>query len=176
MRARCRTTQQLLLLIASSVQISSVSRPSISRIMKTRAVPAGRRFRQASKITQKLRFSKLFSGFPSPKGGPRVPVAVAPEQRVEIGVVDLFFGFLVARFAHPPPDDVDDLVPEDREHPGLELGALAKAVGSLQCGEHCFLHGILGTGLIAQLQHRKAQHLAPEAGQFAAMPAAAEMK
>src|SRR6185369_6164579 len=48
MRARCSITQQCVALIPSSLQISVVSNPRCSRIMKTRAVRSGSARRQAS--------------------------------------------------------------------------------------------------------------------------------
>jgi hypothetical protein len=48
----------------------------------------------------------------SPVRRPRIalPVTIALEQRIEIGVVDFLLGCFVDRFANPSSDDVDDLV------------------------------------------------------------------
>ena len=63
-RARCSTTQQFDGLTDSSLQISSVSNPSISRIIKILAVFSGSRLRQASNTCQNCLLEKLRSGSP----------------------------------------------------------------------------------------------------------------
>src|SRR6185369_10996853 len=68
LRARCRITLQLLVVMLNSWQTSLVSNSRNSRIMKTRAVFSGRCFRQASKTSQKRFSRKASSGLPQSLG------------------------------------------------------------------------------------------------------------
>lgn len=81
---------------------------------------------------------------------------------VEIGIV-----FDVDRntLAHPAAQRIDDLVLEDRQHPGPQRRARGEGFAALQRRHQRFLDGILGLRPVAQLHFGKAQHVAAEAGE-----------
>ena len=68
MRALYSSTQQLVAVMASSLQISAVSIPITSRIMKTLAVFFGRPSRQRSRVWKNLRWESAASGSPHSAG------------------------------------------------------------------------------------------------------------
>jgi len=105
----------------------------------------------------------------SPSGGLRcwLPVAVRRIERRKIVFIDFVFGRFAVRLASAAPDDVDNLVAQDREDPGLESSTFGEAVGGFERGKHRFLYGVLGACPIAQLEKREAQHVTPEAVQLA---------
>jgi hypothetical protein len=92
-------------------------------------------------------------------------VAVGLEhQCVEFIAAVLFL--LQADFALALAQGVDHLVLEDAHQPGLELRAVAKRLGPGQGGQQRFRDGVLGPGVVAQLQACVPQQVAAVPGQL----------
>ncbi len=91
-----------------------------------------------------------------------LPVAAPVEQAVEFAVIGL--GLEVGNRPLPAlaADEVHDLVLQDPRQPGAQVRASGELRFAGERGEQRLLDGVLGGGLVAQLQRGVAQQVGPQ--------------
>lgn len=117
---------------------------------KARAVRAGNLVRQTSSTLKKALRSTTVSGFAQTFFG----AVFGIEQRVEAGDIELGVQVLAWRRYKSPTltQHIDDLVAQDGEQPSLHARFAAEALDAFERGEQCFLGGVVGRSLVADLQ------------------------